>query len=76
MTLDIVTSKGISVSPEVSKHREGLRPFAYEDEDGGRGGGVEVSPADSWMLDGDVSVVQCMSCVAYKRREILLYVVW
>ena len=29
MTLD----KGISVSPEVSKHREGLRPFAYEDED-------------------------------------------
>ena len=49
MILDIVTSKGISASPEESKHREGLRPFAYEDEDGARGGGVEVSPSDSWM---------------------------
>ena len=47
MILDTAKSKGISASQEVSKYREGLRPFAYEDEDGGRGGGVEVSPADS-----------------------------
>ena len=51
MILDIVTSKGISASPEES--------FAYEDEDEEHGGGGEVSPADSWMLDGDVSVVLC-----------------
>ena len=48
-------------TPEVSKHREGLQLFAYEDEDGARGGGVEVSPADSWCwMDMSVSVSQCV----------------